>query len=288
MKKIIGVAFAFVIAASALFAGPFGDLLKTTDSLTGKKSEAVSGKIPEGKKLLPVLWQYVNDNSELPPKVVASGAVFTGIDPIANEYSFVQSVVFKFGIGLQKQESKILVKSDGQDFSVVTVSMVTGNVDKDGKWMGSPNENAAKALTQNSKNIAAEIEKIAKSITDAKYSENLNAALTSTLLLDSVATKTPLVFKKFIADNEIVGRKTSMKVEVVTVDESRVKGFAYRISGSILRGKGTDVGVIIVTILTNNDEALSLSQGSSYTVNGVIKELTRGTLGGLGTIDIEE
>ncbi|MBR5096014.1 MAG: hypothetical protein IK094_02780, partial [Treponema sp.] len=173
MKKIIGVAFAFVVAASALFAGPFGDLAKGIGSLDMSKTEPAVGKLPDGRDVLPVIFKYANDDSTPDKRVIDSYVKFTDMNPVDKEYSFVQGVVFKFGVALQKQESEVTVKQEGGGFSVVTLSMITVNVDKNGNETGKPVSNPTSTLNKNSKNIAGDIEKMAKALSDDEYKERI-------------------------------------------------------------------------------------------------------------------
>lgn len=314
MKKIIGVAFAFVVAASALFAGPFSDLAKGIGSLDMSKSEPAVGKLPDGRDVLPVIFKYANDDSTPDKRVIDSYVKFTDMNPVDKEYSFVQGVVFKFGIALQKQESEVTVKQEGGGFSVVTLSMITVNVDKNGNETGKPVSNPTSTLNKNSKNIAGDIEKMAKALSDDEYKERFNQAVTSPFVLYGVAKKSALVFKKFIKDNEIIGRKISEKIIVTKVDEapSSAKGYSYFVSGDTICGykRETLLGAELLSpkymtlyVYTNNDEAVSLTPtdikdliatggkaGSKYTVNGTIADVTRTESSGVMfvTINVNE
>ena len=130
--------------AVGLFAGPFGDLSKTLNSFDTSKSETAAGTLPEGKEILPILWKYAYDEPVLEGKVVGFTAKLTKLNPIENEYVFVQDVIAKVGLGLQDQQSQVRIIQNGNSFSVETLSFKIFSVDKSGKKNGDAIEVAKK------------------------------------------------------------------------------------------------------------------------------------------------
>lgn len=273
MKKIIGVAFAFVVAASALFAGPFGDLLKTTDSLTGSSSEPVEGALSGDRELLPILWSYVFEETKPEGKVVGGSATFKSFNPVANEYVFYQEVIFKFGIGLQKQSSLVAVKGEGQKFTVQTKSMKSCTVDKSGKEMTAGTEHAAKSMTQNSKNIAQDLANKAKSFSNDEYKKWSDEAffnLKTQVAVYETAENT-LKAKKWYSAHNMEGQNVSGGILVASVDESKVKGYAY-----VVKGFAIGLGIpekTLVEFNTNKDSNTDLRAGDTCSVSGVAKKV---------------
>ena len=115
------------------------------------------------------MWKYAYDEPVLEGKVVGFTAKLTKLNPIENEYVFVQDVIAKVGLGLQDQQSQVRIIQNGNSFSVETLSFKIFSVDKSGKKNGDAIEVAKKTMTQNSKNIAGEFEKTAKTLSASDY-----------------------------------------------------------------------------------------------------------------------
>ena len=309
MKRLFGIVVAAMLASS-VFAGPLRGLAKSLNSLDMSQSEEISGKLADGRDLLPILCKYAKADDEPVKGVVNFYVNFKNINPTDRVYSFEQAVVFKFGGGLQKQESEITVKQTENGFTVRTTGMRTGNLDKNGKFKGNPTENPMSSWNKNSKNIASDLEKFSKSITNEEYAECLNEAIVSPFALDNVANKSTLVFKKYIKDNEVVGRKISVEICVTKVDEApkNAGGYAYYVEGKALCGykKPSDSKPAYpisssVHFYTNDESVISLTPvdfmemirsrgekiGSLYEVKGTISDVSRLETSGLAFVSIK-
>lgn len=308
MKRLFGIVVAAMLASS-VFAGPFSSLTKSLNSLDMSQSEEISGKLAEGRDLLPIVWKYAKADDELTNGVVDFFVTIKNINLVEKRCDFEQTVVFKFGGGLQKQESEVTVKQTENGFVALTTGMRTGNVDKNGNAKGKPIDNPTSSWNKNSKNIASEFEKISKTITEEEYNDCFNGVVASPFALDSVADKSALAFKKYVADNEIIGRKTSMTIIVTKVDEApkQVEGFSYFVQGVALSGYKKDKGLnrimpayTTVYFYTNSEDVVSLTPvdikeivmssgkaGSRYDVRGTIFDISRFEGSGVVSVSIK-
>ncbi len=126
--------------------------------------------------------------------------------------------------------------------------------------------------------------------------------------MNCIANNSALVFKKFISDYEIIGRRICLQLNVTSVDEdTKHEEFSYSVNGKTLSGyKKDNIGIKIPTyssvfVYTNNDDVISLTpaetidgimtggtSGSVYEVNGTIKDVRRSDIGGISVIVINE
>ena len=267
MKRLFGFAAAILMTASALFAGPFGDLADNINSFDPNSVEAVKGTLPNGRDILPLLWKYAASEADPAHKVLAFDVQFKGINPIDNDYAFVQEVTFKFG-GLQKQVSKVLVSQEGQDFFVKTVSLKTYNVDSEGKPKDAGVANSKKSCNVNSKNIVGDLVKISRELKDDDYKKlavDAYSSLTVQVAVGETAIN-KLKAKKWYSSHSMEGQNTTGRILVANVDESKRDGYAY-----MIQGVGFGVAIpekTVVNFFTNNDDLIDVKAGNVLKISG--------------------
>ena len=272
MKKIVGLVMAMLLS-SVLFAGPFGDLSKTLNALSSAKSEAVSGILPEGRELLPVVWKYVYDEPLLVDKVEKVILRMVKMNPIDNEYIFEQDVVFKSFGGHRMQSAQVSATQNGQQFTVTTLKMTACTVDGYLKPIGERTEIAAKSQTQNSKNIAGEIEKSAKELSEEDYQKWAESAFCSLDVQAAVAVTATnkLKAKKWFSAHSLEGKKTSGSIFVSGVDESKREGYSYKVTGVAHVG---EEGKINVEFHTNDDRYADVESTQTVRISGKVAKVT--------------
>ncbi len=272
MKRLFGFVVAAMIASS-VFAGPFSDLGNTLSSLDSSQTAEISGKLPEGRDILPILWKYAFEEQVYTKTVLGFFVVFKSMNPTENVYVFDQAVVFKFGVGLQRQDSRVVVKQNGQTFTVQTKGMSTYNVDSEGNRKTSPVQNPPKSCNANSKNIAGELEKNAKSLSADDYKKWSDEAyynlLTQTATAATATNK--LKAKKWYSTYNMEDQRIKGRILVGNIDESKKQGFAYMVQGIAME---VDVPKdTIVNFYTNNDSFVDAKAGDILEISGVCKEV---------------
>ena len=289
MKKIFGFAAA-VLMASALFAGPFSDLGNSLSKFGGTQTSPVSGTVPEGKDILPILWKYAFEEPVYTKPVVGFFVVFQSINPTENTYVFDQAVIFKFGIGLQRQDSRVIVKQDGQSFTVQTEKMATYSVDGNGDPKTDPIQNPAKSCNTNSKNIVNDFQKTAKSISADDYKKWSDEAYYNLLTqTEAAATATnKLKAKKWYSTYNMEGQRVKGRILIGSIDESKKPGFAY-----LVQGIAKEIEVpkdTIVNFYTNNDSFVDAKTGDFIDIAGTCKKVEFSEVPKycIGSVEIEE
>lgn len=235
---------------------------------------------------------------------------FNSIDPIGDKYSFTGAFVIKNIIGLAKYDFTCNITKEGEDFNVQLTNMSTYACDRNLKIVskGSVYKVSSRVADEYAKQMKTEIISRLSSWSEEQYNEKLDTALTSPVVLYSMANSSALLFKKFINDNQIVGKKINVIINVTNVDEapSYAQGYSYYVAGKTLCGfKKDSLGIPLpeyasVMVYTNNDSVISLTpadtldgfiggkSGSVYEVKGTIRDVSRKEIGGLSVIQINE
>ncbi|MBQ6781584.1 MAG: hypothetical protein IJP62_10185 [Treponema sp.] len=267
MKKIIGMVLVALVTSFGLFAGPFGDLSKNLNALSSAKSETISGTLPSGREILPVLWKYAYDEPVLVDKVEKVIIKITKLNPIENEYVFEQDVIFKSFGGHRKQSAQVSVRQDEQKFFVTTLKMTACTVDGNLKPIGEVTEIATKSQTQNSKNIAGDLERFAKELSADDYQKWSEAAYGSLVVQSAIAENATnkLKAKKWFSAHPIEGKKTSGRIFVTSVDESKREGYAYKVTGT---ANITQKNSISIEFHTNDDRYVDVKATESVNISG--------------------
>lgn len=123
------------------------------------------------------------------------------------------------------------------------------------------------------------------------------------------AKQSDLAFKKYLSDNEIIGKKISITVNTTKVEEapSYAKGYSYYLSGKFICGykkdrTGLNLPELSTVMFYCNDEnvfnvqPLSMTEATlgktkesaRYNVVGKIKSVKRAPAGGISVIEILE
>lgn len=237
---------------------------------------------------------------------------FTTIDPVADKYSFTGAFVIKNIIGLAKYDFTCDIVKDGEDFNVQLSNMRTYACDRNLKIVpkGSVYKVENRVSNEYSKRMKTEISTRLSSWSEEQYNAKLDAAVTSPIVLNCVANGSALVFKKFINDNQLIGKSINVKINVTNIDEapSYVEGYSYYVGGKTVCGYTTDpMGLklpdyVSFMVYTNNDDVISLTpaektdgffgsgkSGSVYEVKGTIQEIKRKDTGnGISLIKVNE
>ncbi len=271
MKKLICTLLLSAVAIfGAIADSAFGGLAKTLNSFDASKAEAIEGKLPDGRDIFPILWKYVYDEPTLPEKTLAFSAKFNSYNLFKNQYVITQQVTYKFGFSLQMQESKFLVVQDGQKFTVATTSMKTYTVDKNGKKTNDGIDANKKSMNQNSKNIAEDFAKTASSLSTDEYTKWSDSSYSNLFVQQSVwkDAGNKLKAKKWYAAHPIEGKKISVHCGFADIDESKEKGFAYKLNCVTNSDKP-----ILITLYSNNDSYLDLKSNQNFNFTGTVKKV---------------
>ena len=172
MKKIVTVFMAALFCLGA-FADDFTKTLhnfsKTINAFDSTKASPVTGTIPEGREVFPLLWKYAYNEPVLEKNVIAFKAEIKSIDVHQKSFDMLQRVYFKFGIGLQCQESYFTVSQEASNVSVLTTKMQVFGVDKNLKRINDPYDSQPKSLVTNSTNILNDLVNDAKNLDESEY-----------------------------------------------------------------------------------------------------------------------
>lgn len=236
---------------------------------------------------------------------------FNSIDPVADKYSFTGAFVIKNIIGLAKYDFTCDIVKAGEDFNVQLSNMTTYACDRNFKIVpkGSVYKVESRVSNEYAKRMKTEITTRLSSWSEEQYNAKLDAAVTSPIVLNCVANGSALVFKKFVNDNQLIGKSINVKINVTNIDEapSYIEGYSYYVGGKTICGYTTNsMGLklpdyVSIMLYTNNDEVISLTpaetndalfgsgkSGSVYEVKGTIRDVSRKDIGGLSVIQINE
>lgn len=270
MKKISCLWITFTLLVVSVFSSPFGDLAKTLNSFDTNPAEAAEGTFPEGKDVFPIIWKYVNDEPVLADKVLGFTAKINKYNVIANNYTFTQQVIFKFGITLQMQESVINVSQEGNKIKVQTTSMINYGVDKNWKKITDGTENQRKALEQNSKNVLQSFIDTASKLSDDDYKQWEEKAYCDIWVQQSVSSQAgnKLKAKKWYNAHPIEGKQVSIPCIFADIQESKNDKYAYML--------GAVVGMenpILIHFYSNNDSYIDLKENQSMVISGTVSNV---------------
>lgn len=256
-----------------------------------KKKEAapvVQPIIPEGRKLFVGAWDLILREGD---------ADYIKIDPQTDEYIFRSyNVVGKNVLNLSMQKYKVTIKGEGDKFSVEGSEYESYPIDEN----GNPKEtklNLPKFMTTpNYKSIYKQIKEawtdgIAKNLanwTAEEYEAKLNNTVANPIFLQTLKdSNSMLYYKKFVADNAIVGRTLEFPIELQNLDESKREGYKYVATAGYHTKQGAYKTMLFV-IYSNNDEWLNIKNGVEYMLKGKIEELDMTSTGDISMVILED
>ncbi|MCR4733812.1 MAG: hypothetical protein K5829_02255 [Treponema sp.] len=260
------------------------------------------------KKLISGVYNFATEESD---SWTIYEPVFKSVDPIAEKFVFKGAFIIKALIGTSKYDFTCTIAKQNEDFNVSLTDMCFYACDKNLKILrtGKKYKVGDKLANEYAKQMKEEILKRMSNWSDEEYEEKFNNAITAPTILSCIANNSSLVFKKFIKDNEIIGRHIKTKIYVTKVDEapSYAEGYSYYVAGNALKGYKTDeFGLkfpeyVSIMVYTNNDDVISLTpaelmdgilaggtSGSEYEVAGTIRDLSQKSIGGLSVIEVNE
>ncbi|MBR1403181.1 MAG: hypothetical protein IJ558_03280 [Treponema sp.] len=276
--KMVAAVLSAIILESAVSAAPLGGLGKSL--LGSDEAKPATGTLPADAELLPVVWNFLYAKPAEGDKTIRQIKKFDKLDVINNDYEFTQVLIYKFGLGLQGQESKLKITGTGNSFTVETLDMRTYNVDKDGKKLTSKNstrdteQNPKSSWTKNSANIAKELEERAATLKKDGYDEWLEKATYNLTVYAAVGrfSANRLKAKKWYGEHPIEGKKLeNVPFYVSNIDESKKAGYAYMLKGMSVLNKAEDTP--LVTVYSNNDAYIDLKDDQFIEISGTIEKV---------------
>lgn len=277
LKLVLSVLAAVFIGTHA-FAGSLGGLGKSL--LGSNDAKPATGTLPADTELLPVVWNLLYAKPEEGDKTIRKIKNFSKLDVINNEYVFTQVLIFKFGLGLQGQETKLKITGDGNSFTVETLAMETYSVDKKGEQTTTGNENPKSSWTKNSANVVKELEERAAALKKEGYDEWLEKATYNLTVYAAVGrfSANKLKAKKWYGAHPLEGKKVEkVPFYVQDIDESKKDGYSYMIKGMSVLNKAEDTPLI--TIYTNNDAYIDLKDDQFIEISGTVEKVNFSDLG---------
>ena len=277
LKLAVTILSAFVLG-SPLFAGPLGGLGKSL--LGSDEAKPASGTLPSDVELLPVVWNLLYAKPAEGDKTIRQIKKFDKLDVINNNYEFTQVLIYKFGLGLQGQESKLKITGNGNSFTVETLDMRTYSVDKEGKKIIPKNstkdseQNPKSSWTKNSANIAKELGERAEALKKDGYAEWLEKSTYNLTVYAAVGrfSANKLKAKKWYGSHPIKGKKVeNVTFYVSNIDESKKEGYAYMLTGMSVLNKAEDTP--LVTVYSNNDAYIDLKDDQFIEISGTVDEV---------------
>ena len=279
LKIVLTLLSAFVLE-SAVFAGPLGGLGKTLLS-SSDEAKPATGTLPSDVELLPVIWNYLYAKPAEDDKTVRQIKDFAKLDVINNSYEFTQVLIYKFGLVLQAQETKLKISGEGNSFTVETLDMRTYNVDKNGKKVTSKNsareseQNPKSSWTKNSANVVKELEERASNLKKSGYEEWLEKATYNFTVYSAVGrfAANKLKAKKWYNEHPFEGKKVEkMSFYVSDIDESKKPSYAYMLKGMSVLNKAEDTP--LVTVYSNNDAYIDLKDNQFIEISGTVDSVS--------------
>lgn len=242
-------------------------------------------KIPAGRDILPLVLDFAYDSNFWADSEIQVA------DIANNEYLLTGFHVKKAGVGFKRQDYTVSISRNDTDLIVAVSDMVSIDCDKDGVPLetATQSSNTEKSRAKHELYLKKELSKRITDWGDKEYKKKLDVALTSPVIMTTLARQSALVFKKFVSDNKIIGKSTEFEIIVKNVDASNVDGFKNCITGSAFCGYKTGSGgipkpeYVPVTVYTNNTPT-----DKTYNVKGTIKDVKRADVGGLAIIEINE
>ena len=260
MKKLIGVVILWVTAFS-VFA-------------------ETSGRLPEGRELLPILWKYafeqpVQQNEESLKnggKIIKSfKVILQEINPISNEYVFEEWGVYKDSPAYFKKENKqFSVRQDGQNITVDVLKDKWGIYTIYEKDVKPKDWNDFTRFSDGQELINIFL-KSAKNMSDDEYNKWYDMAFYSIAIQNAVssAATNKLKAKQWYTAHSMVGKDVSTAIIVTNIDESIRKGYSYKVVGSAIDSANR----IAIEFYTNNDKYIDIAKGTKITIGGTAAEV---------------
>lgn len=265
MKKLISILFVL----SALIGNIFADSLMGSLNALGPKAKAVTGTIPEGRELLPVIFNYLSENT----KEDTNGYCYLkSIDLDSNTYVLEQVAYAKAGkFGYQKQNSTIQLSASGNTYTVNTMKFTTQTTDNKLKATGTETEVSNSTRTKFNKIVADNFAKRFE-MSDEEYKIYEDKAYTDFAVLQTVAmtSTNKLKAKMWFKNHPVEGKEVETSFTVTTVDEGK-NGYAYKLQG-MYYPRGLEA--ILVTFNTNDDSVVNYSAGDTAKIKGKISKIS--------------
>ncbi|MCR5402131.1 MAG: hypothetical protein K6E78_11140 [Treponema sp.] len=278
MKKIVTVFMAAIFCFGS-FADDFTKTLhnfsKTINAFDNTKASPVTESIPEGKDIFPLLWKYAFNEPVLEKNVIAFKAEIKSMDLFQKNFDMVQRVYYKYGIGLQCQESYFTVSQEDANISVLTTKMQVYGVDKNLKRINEPYDNQPKSLVVNSSNILKDLVNDAKNLDDGEYQKWSDLCYSDLTVqqLAGFSAGNQLKAKKWYQAHSIEGKNISENFTFADLKESDREGYEYKLSAIFLNVQGTSMNNIMVTVYSNNDKYMDLKDGQTISVSGKVTKV---------------
>lgn len=277
MKKIICVLASLAVLGGAnVFAKGLGlgSLSKNLTGITGG-GKASEGTIPEGRDILPAIWQAAQPTDDGDQSKILDSAIWlSGADVGNGTYEITQYFLLKAMIGTTEQDSKVSVKVDGSKFTVETTLLE--NVSDGGN--GEHIQGSSSGMTQLAKAFCNSISDTLK-LSDDEYAEIGKKAYADLYVINSVvATSTNVLKSKlWLKQHPAEGAETKAQIKITAVDLSKLDGYSYRVDGISQMGNGGGKGnkyhTIRVYFYTNNDAVIDWKAGDVKTVSGKISSI---------------
>lgn len=150
MKRIVTCICCFIVGMALLCA-------ETTSAVQ-------KGKLPAGKKIGPVLWEYLQ---EVNPAVKDYKAVFKTLDSINEQYLVEARCIFLEHDVEMEKELEFAIIGKGSSFSIQLQKSVMYVAEEKG-W-GQKFFSSRKSMNTHCKNVVSEIEALASKMSDSEY-----------------------------------------------------------------------------------------------------------------------
>ena len=230
------------------------------------------------RKLIAGVFDFTNTATETWANYETN---YISVDPMNEEYEFECFFIRKIITGPIRYDFTCKISKADDDFNVEIEKMTSFNCDKNAQIK--PNNKIYNILPitikEYEKQIKSEISTRMTSWTDEEYSEKFANAVTSPKILTCLSKKSALILKKFIKDNEVIGKPLNYWLIASSVDEApeTPENYTYYVSGYELEKATGDPRAYSVVysniyVYTNNDKVLNLKtravEANVYASNG--------------------
>ena len=279
-KKFLGLSI-LVLLAMNLYGGAFSDLANSINAITDSgEVEFVECKLPNGREIFPVVWNFTNcELQSEDKKVLSQEAELAGINLFNKAYKINYAIVFKFGLGIQRQEAVLLVNEDEGNFYVGTESLVVYNVNRKGEKTSGGSNMSASSRKAVAKQISESLNLLGKGLSDEDYAATADKAIYNLETFSSInaTAKNALIAKKWHKEHDGKDKIFSVSsMGISKVDLSDKKDFEYKITGFyFIGGKDVlDVNTVFINFYTNDDKYAELSEKDTVSVSGVVDKIS--------------
>jgi len=285
MKKIIGV-FTAIALGSIMFAGPFGDLAKTIGKTSSAPvSDVLEGTIPEGKELGVYLWKMDKDQlKNEDSKVTYSDYELTKSSFLENKFEITQKIIFKFGLGLQCQESAFDISGENGSYKISITKMVTYNVDKNGEATSNPLDNSSKSQSTCLKDFGESFASYLSNMSDEEYGQLYDDCFYSLQVQNRIGfgAANRLKGKRWFEKHPMIGRQVEYKATFKNVSETRKSPKSLDIIWEYKNLMGYTetpkksltvecvVDGIVLVLFTDNEDFIDFEKGQECTIKGKV------------------